>query len=195
MYASLTDELCWDGLFGDVENYVANFRYCILTLGTLRRHQTALKPFPPTWPLEDIAVDLLGPLAQTRNKKWTMLVITDLYSKYPQVVTLGAVNAHVISAAVLHAWIFPLGLPNSILTENGPQFVVPFFQYVCEFLGVERVEITAYYLDSNVQKEFYNRTLAARLRHYVGYHKNDWSEYVDTVTYGYNNQVTQVYRA
>lgn len=103
MYENITDELYWPSLFGDVENYVANCLSCFVTFRTLRKNQTVLKLFPPNGSLEDLEVELLGPLPLTRDKESNVLVITERYSKYAQMVTLGAVNTHVIASTVLHA--------------------------------------------------------------------------------------------
>lgn len=35
----------------------------------------------------------------------------------------------------------------------------------------------------------YNKTLVARLRHYLGEQPNDWNKYLQPLTYGYKNQL------
>ena len=49
---------------------------------TQYRHTNALKLFPETRPLEDVAVDILGPFPETPRQRRFVLVIADSYSKF-----------------------------------------------------------------------------------------------------------------
>ena len=76
-----------------------------------------------------------------------------------------------------------------VLTDNGPQFAAKFFEAVCIINGIKHVFTTAYHPQTNGQVERFNKTLAARLRHYVSEHQKDWDEFVQPLTYAYNMQV------
>lgn len=49
--------------------------------GQRNKKQYKTKLFPPTGPLEDIAIDFLRPLPKTRNENEFTIVIIDRYSK------------------------------------------------------------------------------------------------------------------
>ena len=89
----------------------------------------------------------------------------------------------------LNHWVFPYGIPNTLLTDNGPQFIAEFFEFICAVIGIKRLAITAYHAQTNGQTERYNQTLEKRLRHYVNEHQDDWDLYVQPLTYAYNAQV------
>lgn len=76
-----------------------------------------------------------------------------------------------------------------MLTDNDPQFIAQFFRYVCAILGIRRIPITAYHPQSNGQTERYDKSVAARLRHYVPDHQTKWDLFVQPLTYSYNTQV------
>lgn len=76
--------------------------------------------------MEDIDINILGILLKTRNEKSNILIITESYMKYAQVVTLSTVNADVIAAAVHHAWVFPLGLPTAYWSTTDHSSPDPF---------------------------------------------------------------------
>ena len=80
-------------------------------------------------------------------------------------------------------------MPDTLLTDNGPQFTAKFFESVSGMLGIRYVLTTAYPPQTYGQAERFNRTLVARLRQYVSEHQRDWDDYVQPLTYAYNMQV------
>lgn len=75
------------------------------------------------------------------------------------------------------------GISESILTDNGPKFIAQFFRYVCAVLQIHRIPIMVYHPQCNGQTERYNKSIAARLRHYVSDHQNAWDLYFQPLTY------------
>lgn len=90
---------------------------------------------------------------------------------------------------MLYAWFFPLGIPNTILTENGSPFVAAFFEYICAALGVKQFGITDFHPETNDQTERYNKTLVARYPNERRRGANQFDQLVHTLTYGYNTQI------
>lgn len=83
----------------------------------------------------------------------------------------------------------PNGIPDSILTDNGPQFTAKFFDLFCTKLSAKNLTTNTYHSQTNGQTERFNRTLVTRLRHFVSDHPNDYDYYVQPLTYTYNMQV------
>ena len=77
----------------------------------------------PTQPWQDLAVDLLGPLPTGEY----LLVVVDYFSRFFEVaVTKSVTSGKMISC--LKAMFATHGLPLSIKTGNGPQFVSQEFE-------------------------------------------------------------------
>ena len=189
LYNTMRHSYYWPFMSGDLAEHVKTCRSCVMARGLLHKKQHKTKVFPPSGPLDDIAMDLLGPLPQTRNGNQFILVITDRYSKLARAIPMNKTTAPFVAAAVLNNWIFCYGIPNTILTDNGTQFISEFFKTVCHIMGIRRKTTTAYHPQTNGQAERYNKTLATRLRHYVADHQRDWDKFVQPLTYAYNNQI------
>ena len=189
MYDSLRQDFYWRFMANDVFETVRRCLSCAKSKGTSKQAQRFLKLFPANGPFEFVAMDILGPLPKTSHGKQYVLVITDRYTKLARAIPMKKTTAPLVAAAFLQNWIYPYGIPESLLTDNGPQFISQFFAIVCAALGIRRVPITAYHPQTNGQTERYNKTLAARLRHYVNEHQTDWDIYVQPLTYAYNAQV------
>lgn len=85
--------------------------------------------------------------------------------------------------------IIPYGIPTFLLTYNGLKFFREFFAILCRLMGTKHVTKTSFHPQTNGQKERYNKTMAARLRHYVAGNQRDWDKYLQPLTYAYNIQV------
>ena len=189
MYDSLRRELYWPFMASDIAQSVKDCYSCAKTRGTYYAHQKYLQLFPPAGPLEFVAMDLLGPLPNSTRGNKHILVVTCRYSKLARTVAMDKIAAPQVAEAFLDCWIMPYGIPNAILSDNGPQFVAKFFELLCVMLGIKHLTTTAYHPETNGQAERYNRTLAARLRHFVSEHQDDWDAYIQPLTYAYNAQV------
>ena len=148
-----------------------------------------MKLFPATGPREFLAMDLLGPLPRSHQGNEYALVITDRFTKLCRSVTLRNTKAVTVATVFLDLRVYAYGAPSYVLTDNGPQFAAKLFEAVCTMIGIKHVLTTAYHPQTNGQVERFNKTLAARLRHYVAEHQKDWDEFVQPLTYANNMQV------
>ena len=188
MYDTLRRDFYWPNMANDVATLVRNCTSCAKVRGAKHSHQHFLKLFPAAGPLEYVAMDILGPLPKSAKGNQYILVITDRYTKLARAIPLATTTAPVVAEAFLDYWVYPYGMPNYLLTDNGTQFVSKFFETICSYLGIKHLTTTAYHPECNGQAERYNRTLVERLRHYVSEHQKQWDVYVPTLTYAYNLQ-------
>ena len=82
----------------------------------------------------------------------------------------------------VYRWV---GLPESIVSDRGPQFVSGFWKEFCRILGIERKLSTAYHPQTDGQSEITNQYMAQRLRPFVNYHQDDWSDYLAMVDFAF----------
>ena len=67
-------------------------------------------------------------------------------------------------------------LPDSIVSDRGPQFVSSFWERLCQILGIKLKLSTAYHPQTDGQTEIMNQYLDQRLRPYISYYQDNWSE-------------------
>ena len=189
MYETIRKEYYWRSMANDIFQAAKDCRSCAKVRGTRGNKQHLMELFPAVDPLAFVAMDIVGPFVKTQNGHTNVLVITDRFSKIARAIPLKKTTAAEVAAAFLENWICPYGMPEYLLTDNGPQFVARTFEFLTVMLGVVHVRTTAYHPQTNGQAERYNRTLVTRLVHYVSEHQNDWDQYVQPLTYAYNSQV------
>ena len=89
--------------------------------------ETTLKLFPAKHPLEDVGIDIFGPLPKTSRGNKFLLVMSRRFSKLTQVTPL-KISAYNIAVAFVTHWAFKYGPPKTLLSDNGSQFASRLFQ-------------------------------------------------------------------
>lgn len=96
-----------------------------------------MKLFPPSRPLEYVAIDVLGPLPEATAGNRFVLVIGDMYSKVTQFVHLAKIFAHDVAFDFFKHWIHSYDVLFLVLSDNGSQFSEKFFQATCVVLEIK----------------------------------------------------------
>lgn len=73
-------------------------------------------------------MDLLRPLPKTKINNDYIVVMTDCYSKSTKMTPTRATTATNVAQGFNNDWAIPYGIPEQLLTDNGPQFVKRNFQ-------------------------------------------------------------------
>jgi len=115
-----------------------------------------MRLFPATEPFSGLAMDLLGPLPTSENGFRFILVICDRFTKLTRVFPLRETTALVIASVFLDHWVGAYGFPDTVLTDNGPQFAAVFLQGVMGMIGVITNFTTPYQPQTNGQVESFN---------------------------------------
>ena len=80
------------------------------------------------------------------------------------------------------------GLPESIISDRGPQFVVGLMRELNEMLGIKTKLSTAFHPQTDRQTERMNQELEQYLRMFINHHQEQWLEWLGTVEFAYNNK-------
>ncbi|BFZ09104.1 hypothetical protein BsWGS_12143 [Bradybaena similaris] len=117
----------------------------------------------PSRPFEKVAIEIIGPM-RVASDKGNMYVLTfvDLCTRWPEAIPLRSITSEAIAEALL--LIFSrVGFPNTILSDNGPQFFSQATRLVLNKLGIKQVFATPYHPQTNGTCERFNGTLKAML--------------------------------
>ena len=123
----------WPDVDEDVENIVRN---CMICRQSAKATAAQFKSWPQSAnPWERIHVDYASPFF---GKMW--LICVNSFSKYPDVTTLnvGQTTSNHTVDALQQIFSFA-GLPNTIVTDNGPQFVSTVFENFCANLNIKHL--------------------------------------------------------
>lgn len=132
----------WPGLDGVLEGVVKNCPEC-QEIQSLPPTQP-MQPWSwPTRPWSRLHLDFAGPLDGRM-----FLVIVDAHSKWLDVIPMKTASAQT-TIQRLRTVFANFGVPESIVTDNGPQFTAAEFQEFCKSNGIRHILIAPYHPASN----------------------------------------------
>jgi len=81
------------------------------------------------------------------------------------------------------------GLPESIISDRGPQFAVDVMRELSRMLGINTKLSIAFYLQTDGQTERINQELEQYLRMFINHRQEQWLDWLGTAEFAYNNKV------
>ena len=113
-------------------------------------------------PMEHIALDILGPLPLSESGNQYLLIVTDYFTKWPEVYPLPNQEATTVAKVLVNGMICRFGVPLEIHSDQGRNFESALFK-VCRLLGMTKTRTTPLHPQSDGMVEGMNRTIEAQL--------------------------------
>ena len=156
--ARLREKVWWPGIDKDCESYCKECHGCQL-VSQPNLPDPVESTLLPDGPWQDLALDFVGPFPTGEY----ILVMVDYYSRYFLVSIMKTITTEKLIAVMEKAIDF-LGLPYSVTTDNGPQFVSREFEDYLRSINVEHRRTTPRWAQANGEVERQNRTLLKAMR-------------------------------
>lgn len=194
-YELLSREYYWPGMYRYVEQWTQNCHTCRRITPSREARQGILRPLPvPERSWQDISMDFITHLPPSHGYD-AILVVVDRLTKMKHFITCkGTCNAEEV--ARLYAYnVWKLhGLPQTIVSDRGPQFVAQFWEHLTRRLQITNLLSTAYHPETDGQTERTNAVLEQYLRAYVSYLQDDWSEWLPLAEFAANSARSETTR-
>ena len=113
-------------------------------------------------PFENVAIDIVGPFPRSHGYRFLLTYIC-LASKYPEAIPLKHATAQECAEALLDIFARN-GVPLTLLSDQGAQFMGVLLKQLCLRLGVIQLRTTPYHPQSNGSVERMHGTLVPMLR-------------------------------
>ena len=86
------------------------------------------------------------------------------------------------------------GVPRTILSDRGPQFIAHFWEHLHQALGTKLIRSLAYHPQTSRQTERVNQILEDLLRACVISSKGSWEKWLPLAEFSYNYSIKQAIR-
>ena len=135
-----------------------------------------LQPLPiPSWKWEDISIGFIVGLPKTSKGFDSVWVIIDRLTKSAYFLPVKSIYPTIQYAKMYLARIMSLhGIPKTIVSDRGTQFVSNFWKQLHTSLGTKLLYSTAYHPQTDGQTERVNQVLEDMLRCCVLNYSNKW---------------------
>ncbi len=93
-----------------------------------------------------------------------MVVVQDFLTKWPFVFAVPDQKTHCIARLIVEEVVPMVGVPEVLLSDRGTNLLSHLMRDVCELLGIEKLNTTAYHPQCNGLVERFNKTLNTMIR-------------------------------
>jgi hypothetical protein len=177
----------WPGLKTDVKLYIGGCEKCQKRKDPNRIKRAPMHIVRSSYPMERIAIDILGELPISDRGNKYILVIGDYFTKWTECHAMPNMEAKTIAKILIEEVISRFGIPNYIHSDQGRQFESQLFAEMCELLQIKKTRTTPYHPQSDGMVERFNRTLVTMLSTYVNDHHTNWDEMLPYVMMAYRS--------
>ena len=186
-YDRLKLYVTWPGMFHDVEEYITNCRICQKNKFT---GPYVKAPFQETdtqfHPWDKLYLDIVGPLPVTEEGHKYVLTCQDNLSKYLLAIPMMTQTAEEVVLNFMRHIVLQYGIPCSVVTDQGTQFMGDVFKSLCKLLKVHKLNTSAHRPESNGALERAHKTMTEYLRCFCDPRGSDWNKWLPFACFVYN---------
>ena len=177
----------WPGVSQDVKIYVSGCEICQKGKEPIPSKRTPMQMARSEYPMERIAVDIMGELQETGRGNKYVLVVSDYFTKWTECYPLPNMEAATVAKLLVEQLFTRFGVPEQIHSDQGRQFESNLFAEMCKLLQIDKTRITPYHPQSDGMVERFNKTLCAMLRAYIDENHENWDGLLPYVTMAYRD--------
>ena len=189
----------WPRMRNDIRRYIKNCHICHRAKSSREKPHGLLQPLlVPEQRWKDIAIDFVTGLPLTKRMKNATLTVTCRLSKERHYISClakdkGTSAPETAWMLINHVWKHH-GLPDTIVSDRGPQFTADAWKELCETLGIRCALSTAWHPETDGQSENTNQGMEQYLRAFVSYHQEDWDLLLPMAEFAANAAVSDTTR-
>ena len=181
----------WPNLHKDVADFCGACHLCAVNKDNRPPNNVSLHPIDVAMlqPYEKVAMDILGPLPESKDGSKYVLILQDYFSKWPEAIALKSVTSEVAKNWLITDILPRYGIFSKLITDNGVQFVSETFKDVCKSVGIKQKFTSPFHPQTDGMVEKFNRTFLNMMRNYVNVSQNDWSSHIPLIMFAYRTSV------
>ena len=179
----------WPNMTKMIRDYVKKCAICAKRKA-VAGNKAPMKSMPPpehVW--QTMAMDIVGPVVESAAGNCYFLVMGEYFTRYTITAPMPNQTKETIAKTFIKSIILQHGVPERVLTDQGPNFLSELMDELYKQLGIERLRTTAYRPCCDGMVERFNRTVADMIASYVVNQPDRWDEYLPYATFAYNTAV------
>ncbi|GFU92709.1 retrovirus-related Pol polyprotein from transposon 297 [Trichonephila clavipes] len=150
-----------------------------------------LIPIVSNYPNEIVTLDLLGPYPTSRPEIYRfLLVITNHFTKWSELIPLRKASAHAIANALFENYISRYGAPISLISDNGSQFISEVFKHLSHRLDIKHMKKVTYRPQANLTERVNHQFSPVESLFLEENHEN-WDRFLHEFTFALHTSVNE----
>jgi hypothetical protein len=165
MYQDLKKNFWWSSMKVDIAKYVAECDTCHRMKESHLKSVGVLQPLLiPMWKWDDISMNFIVGLPLTARKKDSIWVIVDRLTKTTHFIAIHTNSMQQYEEIYMDQIVRSHGIPKTIISDIGTQFVAHFWEQFHECLGTKLIRSSSYNPQIDGQTKRINQILEDMLR-------------------------------
>ena len=185
----LKERFYWPGHSDDVIKWCKTCATCAARKNPSRRGRAPLQNVAAGYPMQIVAVDIVGPISPSTTGNTYILVASDYFTKWVEAYAIPNQEAVTVATKLVDEFFCRFSVPEQLHSDQGRQFESGVIQEVCRLLGIYKSRTTPYHPQSDGLVERFNRTLISMLATTVHNNPTDWELNLKKVCMAYNTSV------
>ena len=184
--ARISRQYWWPRMREDVTAHINGCLKCARrkSFGTSKAPLQSMPIVNRVW--ERIAMDVVGPIQESIKGYKYILVLSDYASRFVFTFPMRNQTALTIADIFVNKLITKYGAPETVLTDQGTNFLSSLIKEICRLFKIKQIRTTAHHPQTDGLVERFNRTLCDMLACYVVDEAEEWDKYLPFVTLAYN---------
>ena len=181
----LLQRFYWFNVRADVANWIRQCNECG-AIKTPQQHPRApMGTMTVGAPLDRLSTDILGPLPETPRKNRYILVVTDHFTKWVEILAVPDQTAATCADRILNEVISRYGCPYDLLSDQGRNYESAIFSELCKLLEIRKTRTTPGNPRCNGQTERFNKTLIRMIKAYLKGEQREWDRHLGCLAAAY----------
>jgi len=177
----------WYKMGEDIKDHVKTCSVCNRNKSLPKKSRASLQTYISGYPMDRVALDVIGPLPRTKSGNRFILVIGDHFTRWMEAFPLPDQQAERVAGKLVHEFMSRFGIPLEIHTDQGRNFESSLFKEICRLFEVKKTRSTPYRPCSNGIIEKFNATLEKMIHSFVGKNINEWDNYIGILMSAYRS--------
>ena len=172
--AKIIQRFYWYSLRDDIKLHIQKCDVCAADKKPTKVPKAPLGHLNAGAPGDCVATDYLGPLPVTGRGNRYILLLTDHFTKYVEIIPVPDMTAEICAQKILNEFISRWGCPLSDYSDQGRTYESQVFKQLCRMLEIRKTRTSPRHPQGNGQSERFNRTLLRMVKAYLCGEQRDW---------------------
>nr|KYP51938.1 Pol polyprotein [Cajanus cajan]KYP51944.1 Pol polyprotein [Cajanus cajan] len=131
-------------------------------------------------------MDILGPFPLAKDQLKFLLVAIDYFTKWMDACPLAKIMVENVQKFTWKSIICRFGIPHSLVTDNGRQFIAHNFEDFLRELVIKHLPTSVEHPQTNGQAEAANKVILRELKKRLGSAKGQWVNELPSILWAYH---------
>nr|KYP63982.1 Transposon Ty3-I Gag-Pol polyprotein [Cajanus cajan] len=138
------------------------------------------------WPFSQWGMDILGPFPPAKGQLKFLLVAIDYFTKWIEACPLTKITTENVQRFTWRNIICRFGIPHTLVTDNGRQFIAQGFEDFLRGLGIKHLPTSVEHPQTNGQAKAANKVIFRELKKQLGNAKGQWPDELPSILWAYH---------